>query len=104
MIQRFAFLIFSSSPQEIKYIIPAIITQITAITEVYFIISEMIFAMIFTILLFVAEILRGFEVSAPIHPGRPAQLISGGFASVRVSGTKRKQQRKRVKYIFFIKA
>lgn len=74
IIQRFAFLTLSSSPPETKYITPAIIKVMTAITEVYFIISPIIFPITRIALLF--EVLT-FAISVPTHPGSPAQLISG---------------------------
>jgi hypothetical protein len=43
MIMLFAFFVFSSSPLDIRYIIPPIITAITAITAIYWINRAIIF-------------------------------------------------------------
>jgi hypothetical protein len=43
IITLFAFFVFSSSPLEMRYIIPPIITAITAITAIYLISSAIMF-------------------------------------------------------------
>lgn len=72
IIQVFAFFTFSSSPPDIKYIIPLSINAITAITATYLIPSAMIFA--------TKLIGESNDVPSP-HHGRSPQLISGAPAN-----------------------
>jgi hypothetical protein len=106
IIHLFAFLIFSSSPPEMRYMIPAIIRAMTAITEVYFIISLITFAIIATACEEFLLILVGLEIPEASQPGSHSQLIVGAFAKSGVSTQKKrsiqKKQRKS-KNIFFIK-
>lgn len=71
IIHVFAFLTFSSSPQDIRYIIPLNIRAITAITATYFIPSAMIFA---------TNSIGESKPSHAPHPGRSPQFISGAPA------------------------
>ena len=74
IIHFFAFFTLSSSHQERRYIIPAIIRAITASTDVYLIISPIILPITPTALLLVV---LTFAISQLLQPGSPTQLISG---------------------------
>jgi hypothetical protein len=70
IIQFFAFFVVSSFQAEVKYIIPEIIVEITAITAIYFI---------------RVAIKDGINLETTSHPelqapGRPAQFITGARA------------------------
>jgi hypothetical protein len=74
IIHFFAFFTLSSSPQERRYITPAIIRAITARTEVYLIIAQITLPITHTALLLVV---LTFTISHQLQPGKPTQLISG---------------------------
>lgn len=69
IIMLFAFLVFSSSPLDMRYIIPPIITAITAITAIYWISKAIIFPII--------SYTQAPDADALEHPGNPPHSTSG---------------------------
>ena len=77
IIHVFAFLVFSSSHQEIRYIIQLIIRAITATTATICIASQIILVIKSIHISLEVETVQGFVNEVSLFPGNQNQFISG---------------------------